>query len=281
MSDETLKAGVIGYPIVHSRSPLIHNYWITLHGLDAVYDARAVEPENLEPLLKALGDDGYRGINVTVPHKEAVARLVDHIDPFAERVGAVNTVIVRDDGTLEGRNTDGFGFIENIKQGAPDWDAAKPAAVIGAGGAARAILAALLDAGVPEIRLANRSFDKAQKLAEDLEGPIVVRPFEDRAACLTDAGLAVNTTTLGMEGSPPLELDLSTLADGAVATDIVYTPLETPFLKQARAAGFHTVDGLGMLLHQARPGFAAWFGIEPKVTPILRALVVNDIETKG
>ncbi len=277
MTDEILKAGVIGFPIAHSRSPLIQNYWLKLHGIDGVYDARAVEPENLEPLLKALKDDGYRGINVTVPHKEAVAGLVDEIEPFAKRVGAVNTVIVRDDGTLEGRNTDGFGFIENLKQGAPNWDSTKPAAIIGAGGAARAVIAALLDEGVPEIRLANRSFDKAQKLAEDLGGPIIVRPFEDRAACLTDAGLAVNTTTLGMEGAPPLELDLSTLADGAVATDIVYTPLETPFLKAAKQAGFDTVDGLGMLLHQARPGFEAWFGIAPKVTPMLKALVMNDI----
>lgn len=275
------RLGVIGYPIAHSRSPMIHNYWLKLAGLEPIYGAMAVEPENIISFLK---NNAFVGLNVTIPHKEAVIAACDEVEPFAKRVGAVNTLIWREDGSLLGRNTDGIGFIENLKAGAPDIDFTQgPVAVIGAGGAARAILAALLDAGVPEIRLTNRSIDKAYRLAEEIkmadgsDAPIKVLPFEDRSTALTDAILCVNTTALGMKGNDPLELDLTSLANGAVVTDIVYTPLETPLLKQAKADGYTTVDGLGMLLHQAAPAFEAWFGVKPKVTPLLKAMVVEDL----
>lgn len=281
-SNNPLKAGVIGFPIAHTRSPLIHRYWLRLKGIDGTYDPYGVEPENLASFIGDLAAKGFAGINVTLPHKEHVLPLMDEVEPFAERVGAVNTIVVTDDGRLIGRNTDGFGFIENLRAGAPDWRADQgPAAVIGAGGAARAIIAALQDAGVPEIRLTNRSLDKAVALAEELGGPdlpdIIVRPMEDRAALCTDAGLLVNTTSLGMEGKDPLEIDLASLPDHAVVTDIVYTPLKTALLAQAEQQGNTIVDGLGMLLHQARPGFEAWFGSSVSVTPMLRAMIENDI----
>ncbi|MGB0919812.1 MAG: shikimate dehydrogenase [Alphaproteobacteria bacterium] len=278
------RLGVIGFPIGHSRSPLIHNYWLKLAGLDHLYEPMNVEPENVSAFLKK---GQFIGLNVTIPHKEAALAACDEVEPFAKRVGAANTLIWRDDGTLYGRNTDGIGFIENLRAGAPDIDfSSGPAAVIGAGGAARAILAALMDAGVPEIRLTNRSIDKAYKLAEEIkqadgaDAPIKVLPFEDRAAALTDASLCVNTTSLGMKDNPPLELDLTSLAQGAVVTDIVYSPLETPLLKQAKAQGYTAVDGLGMLLHQAAPAFEAWFGVKPKVTPLLKAMVVEDLNKR-
>lgn len=275
------RLGVIGYPIEHSRSPLIHNYWLKLAGREANYGTMSVEPENVTSFLKK---GQFIGLNVTIPHKEAALSACDEVEPFAARVGAVNTLIWRDDGTLFGRNTDGIGFIENLKSGAPEIDfTSGPVAVIGAGGAARAILAALLDAGVPEIRLTNRSIDKAYGLAKEIkmadgtDAPIKVLPFEDRSTALTDAILCINTTSLGMKDNPPLELDLTSLAQGAVVTDIVYTPLETPLLKQAKELGYTTVDGLGMLLHQAAPAFEAWFGTKPKVSPLLKAMVVEDL----
>lgn len=284
MTDEhtPIKAGVIGYPIKHSRSPMIHGYWLKLKGINGTYDAFEVEPENLAPFIKGLKEDGFAGINVTLPHKEHVLPLMDEVEPFAKRVGAVNTIVVADDGRLIGRNTDGFGFMENLRAGAPDWKADfGPAAVIGAGGASRAIIAALQDAGVPEIRLTNRSLDKAMALADELQGEglpeIIVRPFEDRASLCTDAGLLVNTTSLGMEGKDPLDIDMGSLPDEAVVTDIVYTPLKTPLLKEAEMRGHKIVDGLGMLLHQARPGFEAWFGQAVSVTPMLRAMIEHDI----
>jgi len=277
-----IKAGVIGYPIAHSRSPKIHGYWLKLKNINGTYDAHEVEPENLEPFIKALPENGFAGINVTLPHKEHVLPLMDEVEPFAKRVGAVNTIVVTDEGKLIGRNTDGYGFMENLRAGAPDWKADfGPAAVIGSGGAARAIIAALQDAGVPEIRLTNRSLDKALALAEELQGdglpPITVRPFEDRASLCTDAGLLVNTTSLGMVGKDPLEIDMGSLPDVAVVTDIVYTPLKTPLLQAAETRGHKIVDGLGMLLHQARPGFEAWFGQAVSVTPMLRAMIEHDI----
>ena len=281
---QTKRLGVIGYPIAHSRSPMIHNYWLKLAGLDLVYEACAVEPENI---ISFLQQSDFMGLNVTIPHKEAALAACDEVEPFAKRVGAVNTIIWRDDGSLYGRNTDGIGFIENLKAGAPDIDFTQgPVAVIGAGGAARAILAALMDAGVPEIRLTNRSIDKAYKLAEEIkmadgtDAPIKVLPFEDRSTALTDAILCVNTTALGMKDNPPLELDLTALAPGAVVTDIVYTPLETPLLKQAKAGGYTVVDGLGMLLHQAAPAFEAWTGVKPKVSPLLKAMVAEDLNKR-
>ncbi|MFZ5791411.1 MAG: shikimate dehydrogenase [Pseudomonadota bacterium] len=269
-------AGVIGWPIGHSRSPRLHGYWLALHGIDGAYVPLAVRPQDFERALKALPALGFRGANVTLPHKEAALVLADRVSPEAKRIGAANTLVVGEDGRIEARNTDGFGFIENLKEGAPGWrPAAGPAVVIGAGGAARALLVALADLGVPEIRLVNRTRERAESLAAALGGPIRVVSWEKRIAALDGAALLVNSTTQGMAGEPALDLPLDRLPKTAVVNDIVYTPLETPLLAAARARGNKVVDGLGMLLHQARPGFAAWFGVEPKVTDALRAFVLG------
>ena len=221
---------------------------------------------------------GFRGVNVTVPHKEAALAAVDEADALARRIGAVNTIVVGADGKLTGTNTDGFGFLENLKAGAPEWNAASgPAVVLGAGGAARAVVVALIDAGAPEIILVNRTRERAEKIAADLGGPLTVCDWDDRAAVLAGANLLVNTTTLGMTGKAPLDLSLEALPDTALVNDIVYAPLETDLLAAARAWGNPAVDGLGMLLHQARPGFEAWFGVAPEVTPDLRARILENL----
>lgn len=268
-------AGVMGWPVAHSRSPALHGFWLEHHGIDGAYLPLPVRPENLAAALRALPLLGFAGCNLTLPHKEAALGILDRIDPAALRVGAVNTVIVGADGTLEGRNTDGFGFIENLRAAVPGFTAAAgPAVVIGAGGGARAVIAALLDDGAPEIRLANRRRERAAALADALGGPIRLVDWTARAAALADAALLVNTTSLGMAGQPPLDLPLDALPRTAVVSDIVYVPLDTPLLAAARARGNPAVDGLGMLLHQGRPGFAAWFGTMPAVTPALRAAVM-------
>jgi len=270
-------AGVIGWPVGHSRSPRLHGYWLEKMGIDGAYLPLAVAPDDLAEAVRALPKLGFRGVNLTIPHKEAVIPLLDGIDPLAARIGAVNTLIIKEDGTIEGRNTDAFGFLENVRRGAPDWNPSQgPAVVIGAGGAARAVIAALTDAGVGELRLVNRSRERAERLAQDLGGPIVVGDWDRRAALLDGAALLVNTTSLGMAGQPPLDLDLAALPVSAVVTDIVYVPLETPLLATARQRGNRTVDGLGMLLWQAVPGFSAWFGQQPEVTDALRAFVLSD-----
>lgn len=278
MSPDLRRVWVIGWPIEHSRSPLIHNYWIETLGIkNALYERRAVAPDDLDAALRSFRDEGVIGANVTVPHKEAVFRLLDHHDDAARRLKAVNTIV--DCGThFEGRNTDGYGFMANLRAGCPDIDfTSRPAMVLGAGGAARAILAALSDAGVPEIRLVNRTLEKAEALIEEfgLKGGAV--SWADAASGLGDVGLLVNTTSLGMTGEPPLGLALDRLPRDACVTDIVYAPLETDLLARARVRGNRVVDGLGMLLHQAVPGFEAWFGVRPKVTPELRALVLKDL----
>ncbi|MGE5503643.1 MAG: shikimate dehydrogenase [Actinomycetota bacterium] len=276
VSGKARLAGVIGWPIGHSRSPRLHGWWLDQHGIDGAYVPLPVRPEDFETVLRALPRMGFAGANVTVPHKEAALRLVDVVEPLAARIGAVNTLVVLDDGRIEGRNTDAFGFLENLRRGAPGWDAAAaPAVVIGAGGAARAVCAALQDAGIPEIRLANRTPDRALALAAELGAPVRPVAWSERAAALDGAGLVVNTTTLGMTGQPPLDLDLSALASCAVVNDIVYAPLETDLLARARARGNPVVDGLGMLLWQAVPGFEAWFGLRPEVTDELRRFVLN------
>ena len=275
LSGKARVAGVIGWPVGHSRSPRLHGWWLKCHGIDGAYIPMAVPPERLEAALRALPALGLRGANVTVPHKEATARLVDRVDPVAARIGAVNTVVVADDGSLEGRNTDAEGFLTNLREGAADWHpAAGPAVVIGAGGAARAVVAALTDAGVPEIRLCNRTIEKAEMLACALGGPVRVVPWFGRSRAVADAALLVNTTTLGMAGQPPLDLGLDLLPITALVTDIVYTPLKTPLLAAAAQRGNPTVDGLGMLLYQAVPGFEAWFGVRPAVTAALREFVL-------
>lgn len=275
LSGKAMLAGVMGWPIAHSRSPRLHGYWLDRHGIDGAYVPLAVPPDRIEQALRALPALGFRGCNVTVPHKEAALRIVDVLDPTARRIGAVNTVVVLPDGRLEGRNTDGFGFIANLRDGAPGWTPDRPALVLGAGGAARAVIVALLDAGVPDVRLANRTRDRAQALAAEIGGPTTVVNWAERSAATAGCGLVVNTTTQGMEGHPPLDIGLDGLPADAVVTDIVYVPLQTPLLAQAARRGNPTVDGLGMLLHQARPGFAAWFGVEPEVTDDLRRFVLG------
>lgn len=237
-----------------------------------------VAPENFEAVLRALPKMGFRGANITVPHKEAAFRLVDELDDDARAIGAVNTIICKDDGRLIGRNTDGYGFIANLRANAATWRAgAGPAVVLGAGGAARGVIHALLAAGVPQVRIANRTAARARAMAEEMGDRVEAIAWDERGAALADAALLVNTTSLGMTGQPPLEIDLSDLAADAVVTDIVYSPLETSLLAAARARGNPVVDGLGMLLHQAVPGFEAWFGVRATVTEELRRFVAADL----
>jgi len=275
LSGRAKLAGVMGWPVAHSLSPRLHGYWLERYGIDGAYVPLSVRPEDLADAVRALPKLGFAGVNVTLPHKEAVAALVDALDSAARRIGAVNTIVVGAGGRLEGRNTDAFGFIENLRHGAPGWNAlAAPAVVLGSGGAARAVCAALVDAGVPELRLVNRTRERAERLAQAIGGPFKVTPWSERTRALDGAGLLVNTTTLGMEGAGALDIDLARLPRTAVVTDIVYVPLETPLLRAAAALGHVVVDGLGMLLHQARPGFAVWFGPMPEVTDELRAFVL-------
>lgn len=272
---------VLGWPVTHSRSPLIHNHWIKKLGIEnAVYEKHGVPPEELTATLSSFRDEGVIGANVTVPHKEAVFAALSHHDDAARRLKAANTIV--DCGThFEGRNTDGYGFMANLKAEAPDVDfTSKPAMVLGAGGAARAILVALADAGVPEIRLVNRTVEKAADLLTELDVNGTALSWDDAPAALEEVGLLVNTSSLGMTGMDPLELSLNKLDLSALVTDIVYSPLETDLLACARARGNTTVDGLGMLLHQAVPGFEAWFGVRPDVTPELRALILADLNPK-
>lgn len=270
-------AGVMGWPVGHSLSPLLHGYWLTTHAIDGAYVPLAVKPDDFADAVRMLPKLGFAGANVTIPHKQAALAACDELDDVAVRIGAVNTIVVRRDGRLWGTNTDAYGFLENLKAKHPAWDpAAAPAVVIGAGGAARAVVVSLLDAGVPTVRLTNRSRSRAEELALDLDAKrIEVTDWDLRAMSLVGAGLLVNTTSLGMTGQPPLELDLVHLPQEAAVYDIVYVPLETDLLKAAKAAGHPTIDGIGMLLHQARPGFAAWFGMEPVVDQALTTYVLT------
>jgi len=271
-------AGVMGWPVAHSRSPALHGYWLQEYRIDGAYVPLPVRPENLRRALQALPLLGFAGCNITIPHKEAALKAVDDLDASARRAGAVNTVIVTASGALVGSNTDGFGFIENLRALVPGFHAdAGPAVVLGAGGAARAVVAALLDDGAPEIRLVNRTPARAAALAKALGGNLRGVGWEERASALAGARLLVNATSLGMEGQPALELPLDELPRDAVVSDIVYVPMETPLLVAARRRGNLVVDGLGMLLHQARPGFKAWFGVMPEVSPGLRAAVLTSL----
>ncbi len=269
-------AGVIGWPVSHSRSPRLHGFWLDELGIDGAYVPLPVTPEDFPAIVAALPRMGFVGANITVPHKEAALALVDEIDGVAARIGAINTLVVLPDGRIEGQNTDAFGFMANLRAGAPQWRAESgPAVVLGAGGAARAVVAGLQDAGIPQIRLVNRSQERAEKLAAAFGGSIQILPWSQRATSLDGAALLINTTTLGMVGAPTLDLDLSALPISAVVTDIVYVPLETPLLAAARQRGHPVVDGIGMLLWQAVPGFEAWFGIRPTITPTLRRFVLG------
>ncbi len=268
-------ACVIGWPITHSRSPLIHNYWIRLHKLNAEYRAEAVRPEDLGGFIRSLRDRGYAGCNVTVPHKESVLALAEP-DDRAEAVGAANTLWFDGD-TLRATNSDVEGFLANLDQAAPAWDRGlETAVVLGAGGASRAVLFALLAREVGRIYLVNRTPARAEALRKTFGSRIQLANWDETTGLLGRAGLLINTTTLGMTGAPPLEINLRCPASLVVA-DLVYNPLETRLIKLARSRGLRTADGLGMLLHQAVRGFELWFGVRPNVTPELRALAEADL----
>lgn len=268
-------AGVIGHPIAHSKSPQLHGHWLRTLGLRGHYIPMDVEPKNLKKVLRALPKMGFVGANVTIPHKENVMELVHQVTDRATLIGAVNTLIFREDGKVIGDNTDGYGFIENLRQGAPDWRAeAGPAVVLGAGGAARAVVASLLDAGVPEILISNRTRVRAETLREEFGTRLTVVDWVQAGNAIESGATIVNTTSLGMAGKPDLRVPLDGLKKEAVVTDLVYNPLKTQLLEAAEDMGCTTVDGLGMLLHQAVPGFERWFGLRPTVDHATRQAVL-------
>ncbi|MES2412671.1 MAG: shikimate dehydrogenase [Pseudomonadota bacterium] len=268
-------AGIMGWPVAHSRSPAIHNYWIKKYGLNGAYVQLPVAPGKLAQAVPGLAALGFKGCNITLPHKVDALKLVDDVDAMARRMGAMNTIVVQPDGSLKGFNNDGFGYIQSLLDAQPDWRAdAGPIAVLGAGGAARAVVLSLADRGAKEIRLLNRTFDKAQALAAEFGSPVKALPWEERHAALADVALLVNTTSQGMHGQPDLELNLDALPGHALVSDVIYVPLETPLLLAARQRGNPTVNGLGMLLNQARPAFNAWFGVMPEITPELTQALI-------
>jgi shikimate dehydrogenase len=269
-------AGVIGAPIAHTKSPNLHDHWLRQTGVPGHYIPLHIEPGDLKQTLKMLPKMGFVGLNVTVPHKETVMRLVDIVTDRATLIGAANTLIFKSDGKIQADNTDGFGFIENLTGGAPDWNpTAGPALVLGAGGAARAVIAALLEYNTPEIFLTNRTRDRAENL-KDIFGPKVkIIDWVDAANAIEDAALVVNATSLGMQGKPELRVPLDGLRPDTVVTDLVYAPLKTTLLETAQDIGCRTVDGLGMLIHQAAPGFRHWFGADPVIDDKTRAILTK------
>jgi shikimate dehydrogenase len=273
-ADRFLLAGVMGWPVMHSRSPKLHNYWLAQYGLSGSYLPLAIPPERLANALHALSALGFSGCNLTIPHKQAALAIVDRLDPLARRIGAINCIVVAPDQSLDGYNFDAFGFIESIREAHPAWRADNgPVVVIGAGGAARAVLVGLIEQGAREIRLINRTRPRAAALLADLGGPMTVLDWQERNMALAGAAMLVNATSLGMAGEDALDISIAKLPHTALVCDIVYIPQETALLKEARLRGNATVNGLGMLLHQARPAFAAWFGVMPHVTPELRSLI--------
>ncbi|WP_299650792.1 shikimate dehydrogenase [uncultured Tateyamaria sp.] len=276
MSDKIPLAGVIGSPVAHSKSPQLHRHWLKTLGLRGDYIPMDVSAQDLEVVLRTLPKAGFVGVNITIPHKEAALELADLVTDRATLIGASNTLIFRKDGQIHADNTDGYGFIENLKSGAPGWvPNSGPATVLGSGGAARAVIASLLDAGVPEILLTNRTRVRAEKLAEDFGKKVTVVDWVQAGNILEDSALVVNTTSLGMIGKPSMRVPLDGLRRGTVVTDLVYTPLKTDLLAAAESAGCVTVDGLGMLLHQAVPAFERWFGHRPLVDSAARAAALR------
>ena len=270
----------MGWPVMHSRSPALHNYFFKQYNLPGTYVPLAITPDGLAPALRALAPLGFAGCNLTIPHKERALALVDEVDAVARRIGAVSCVVVRADGSLWGTNNDVHGFARNILQHHPDWRAdAGPAVVIGAGGGARAVIYSLIERGARDIRLANRTRERAEALAREFGHGISTVDWTDRHRALEGAALLVNTTSQGMVGQPALDLDLTALPSAALVNDIIYVPLETPLLAAARRRGNPTVDGLGMLLHQACIAWQLWFGIDPEVTPELRATIEATLPT--
>ncbi|MBZ9672247.1 shikimate dehydrogenase [Mesorhizobium sp. ES1-3] len=280
MAETMKKAFVTGHPIKHSRSPMIHGHWLAKHGIDGSYEAIDVAPRDFADFLASMQANGYRGGNVTIPHKEAAFAGVACRDDAADQIGAVNTLWL-EDGTLWGGNTDGHGFAANLDDYAPGWASNGPAVVLGAGGASRAVIHALKERGLGDIRIVNRTLARAIELRDRFGAGVSAHQMAATAELLRDAGLLVNTTAVGMQGNEGLPADPALLPDNAIVNDIVYVPLETPLLAAARARGLKTVDGLGMLLNQAVPGFERWFGVRPKVTAELRALIVADLVPKS
>lgn len=269
-------AGVIGHPIAHSRSPTLHGYWLRRYGINGHYVPMDVAPQNLRQVLEVLPKLGFVGINVTIPHKESVLKIADIVTDRAALIGAANTLIFRKDGRIHADNTDGAGFMANLRQNAPAWQPGSgPAAIFGAGGAARAVIAALIEVGVPEIRIANRTRPRAEALRADFGAKLKVFDWVQAPNMLEGAVTVVNTTSLGMAGKPDFRVPLDALEQNALVTDLVYNPLETSLLLQAKSMGCTTVDGLGMLLHQAAPGFERWFGLRPDVDAATRDAVLN------
>lgn len=265
----------MGWPVAHSRSPAIHNFWIKQLKLQGAYGLFAVEPQNLQAAMRGLAALGLAGCNITIPHKVEAMKYVDWVDPLAQRIGAINTIVVQPNGELHGFNHDGFGYLQSLYEAQPDWQPNKgPVVLIGAGGAARAILVSLLDAGATEIRILNRTKSKADALAQEFGSAVKAMDWNERNDALTDAALLINTTNQGMHGQPALEIALEQLPSSALVSDIIYVPLETPLLKDARLRGHTTVNGLGMLLHQAQPAFKAWFGSTPEVNTALYEAIV-------
>jgi shikimate dehydrogenase len=273
----TKRACVIGYPVAHSRSPLIHGYWLREHNIDGEYTRREVTPEEIDGFLKNFSNQNLAGCNVTLPHKEAAARNAAVATPVVRALGVANTLWL-EDGKLHADNTDVAGFLAHLDDSIPGWDARTThAVVLGAGGAARSIVYGLHERGVKKITIVNRSRERAEQLIKEIKIESGIAGFDEAEALLSSADLLVNTTSLGMKGQPPLDLALANLKSGAAVSDIVYAPLETELLRKARERGHAAVDGLGMLLHQAVPGFERWFGVRPKVTKELRALIVDDL----
>jgi shikimate dehydrogenase len=276
--DRFLLAGVMGWPVMHSRSPMLHNHWFKQYDLAGSYVPLAIRPEGLGAALRALHPLGFAGVNLTIPHKEQALTIVDEVDTVARSIGAISCVVVRPDGSLAGTNNDCWGFIENLRQEQPDWRAdAGPIVVIGAGGGSRAVCYGLAHDGAREIRLVNRTLARARGIADEFGAPIEVVPWEQRGDALDGAAMVVNTTSLGMIGQPALDISLDKLPASAIAADIIYIPLETPFLAAARLRGNRTVNGLGMLLNQGRPAWKTWFGLEPDVTAELRRMIEGTI----
>jgi shikimate dehydrogenase len=270
-------AGLLGWPVAHSRSPTIHNYWLKEHRLAGRYVLFPVPPEKLAIAVPGLAALGLRGCNVTTPHKQAVMPMIQEVDPLARRIGAVNTIVVQNDGTLKGFNNDGNGFIQSLRDARRAWRPdSGPIVVLGAGGAARAVVASLADQGAREIRLVNRTFERAQAIASEFGPPVTAYAWEQRGEILADIALLANCTNQGMAGKPALDISLEHLAPGAIVGDLIYTPPETPLLAAARVRGNLTVNGLGLLLNQARPAFQAWFGVLPEITPgLLQAVAAT------
>ena len=275
----TVRVCITGHPVTYSRSPMLHGFWLKTYGIDGFYGSEDVPPETAADFYRSLAARGYAGCNVTAPNKEIAFSVLDEADPSAVALGAANTLWL-DGGKLFGANTDGAGFLASLDAGAPDWQGEGVALVLGAGGASRAVVHALVARGLDKVYLANRTLARAEALAAQFGPKVMPLVWEDMPGHLAEADLLVNATSLGMKGKEPLEIDLSGVKRDAVVTDIVYVPLTTPFLRIAAARGLRTVDGLGMLLHQGVPGFQRWFGVRPEVTEDLRALIVADLRAK-